>query len=774
MIQYDKYAEEQANGFNTDWNDNDSLAHTGPGKPGRSKGSKNGQIDPNAVAMKYYHVVGKKAEGEEDPTQPATPAQTARPATYGSRSGPAPRQQVQSTPRTQNVQQTTQRTAVASKPQSSVQTGKTIMENILRGQTSGGAADKNLNWLRTNQDYPDISDEQFNRYLENTSNATNQSFVGKAENGPVAPKQEQAKSGLSMTPKQAISSEVRPTLVGQAAEVADTVKAKAQEVGKTVATTAGNVAGAVKSGADTVAKTADQAWNGRTIDAGEREPISGNYEPASQEMHEKGIRENIEETLVNAGDQAKAWWEDLLDWGESAWNDTKNWATSAIDTGSRAFNDAKTWIGDRFNDAGSWAQTAYKDVSNWMGDRGAELDRWWNGYDEKKVYGKPENRAERQESHVNGFRENAANWIDQAGKDIGNWAQQNIANPVNDAYKNASQWVTDRADDVANAADRLWNGYETEKTYGSPEDRERRQASHVNGLRENIEQAAGGAVDTVRNAIGEASDNVVRTVRDAAGNVHQAVVDAAGNIVGWVGERAEDVDTWWNGYETEKTYGSPADRERRQESHVNGFRENAVNAVNNAAEQIRQAVDDAGTAIRDLPENAGNWVQQNVTNPVTGAIETYLVNPVTGAYQKVSDAIQSVANTAVGMARNAGMAVQPAVDWMDRNVVQPVAGFVSSRANAAQMNGDNLSTKALNSGYSMPAVNYITQMAVNGDISTGEREQLMNAMNLAANKDQGQRAAYYLGQLSRGAIDFNEAMSKIEDLSKQNRGQNNR
>ena len=150
----------------------------------------------------------------------------------------------------------------------------------------------------------------------------------------------------------------------------------------------------------------------------------------------------------------------------------------------------------------------------------------------------------------------AVNGIAQAGQDVGNWAQQNIVDPVTGAYDTASQWVQDRANDVND----WWNGTDRieDRIYENGDQEE--NITHTPGARERIEQAAANAADTARNFVtgiptvaGEAATNIGNAARNfmtvtiptAAGQARRAIVDAAGNFVSWADETAANNQVGW-------------------------------------------------------------------------------------------------------------------------------------------------------------------------------------------------------------------------------------
>lgn len=752
-------------------NNQEVLRHTGVGRPGRARGSKNGQIDPNAVAMKYYKVVGEKAE---DPNQAMAPTASNLKSNYASGNRNIPRQQVNNVPRLRNEQKAQVAAArSAATPSSFVERGKKFIDSAL------GTARTTAN--------------EVGRWANERSNDLNRAWNGYEIEGP------KNNTDLGMIPRddykvgQGRNADVyylegkdNPTRVKG---VKDNIVEGAQKAGQAVAgglnaarsavenvaKDAANIAGNV---VDVVGKEADRIWNGQTTDQGEKERISGNYEPGAQETHTKGPRETIEDTLVDAGDQVKAWWEDLLDWGENAWNGVSNWATSQIDAGKEAYKSAKSWVTDRFNDASSWASTAYKDVSDWIGDRGAELDRWWNGYDvQSEGPGKsfdPNLGANR----VNGFRDNATNWINDRANEVGTAATN--------AYNTASQWVTDRANEVGNAAtnayntasqwvndrgedlSRIWNGYETKPT-GSPEARERRQAGEVDyhpGLRQNIETAA---------------NNLWNDVSQIPGNI------------------ASGVNRFLNGYETVPT-GSPEDRERRQAGEVDyhpGLIQNIETAANNVRTGAEQLVGNADRLLngydqevtsRGVPAGLTNAYQQGTPDQtrverapgivgrgittltdafgntrqafvdefgrVTGWVDNNIIDPVTGLYRLASNALapagaaaEKAANTIATTATNAANDAGQAIDSAQQTV---------------RLNGDATSTNALSNGVSGSLVQDVNRSAVNGQLTGTQRSAALNLISntVASGVTEGLvRRAW--NDLQNGQIDFGTFVNRL-------------
>jgi len=657
--------------------DKDSLQHglgVGGGR-GRPKGSRNGYINPNAAYMKGYEIKGEVAQpvlgagnGIERPNAMGAGSQIGRSSSVASRV-----------------------TRPTTAPRISVQSRRNS------GGGSGGSTTRN------------------NTVAGAARNATVNNMVADIDNvGNLEGSNDSKRVGS----------------LGSSSNPAASVQNGKSFLEKALGATEQAVANFGDSVNDTL-HTVDQWWNGSQKEGTD---VYGSPEKraARQEGHTQGVRkaadeflgntrETIEETLEGAGDTAKEWWEGFLNWGEQAWKDVSKAATSAIDTGKGWAKSGFDWVNNNIiNPVGKWGETAVSDVGNWIGERGRDLDRWWNGYEAQKsdLYGSPENRERRQSGvqegdHVNGFRENAANWLDQAGRDIGRTATD-VGNWIGDRGRDIAavpgqvgNWFDERGQDF----NRWWNGYDVAPT-GDPDARARRQAGetdHVNGVRENA-----------------------ANLLDQAGRDIAAV---PGQVGTWFDERGQDFNRWWN--------GTGEDRYVQVGTNENG--------------PIYERQTDNGVRgqIADLPQNAANYVQRQMIDPVTNTVKTYLIDPVTNTAVAVGDFATNFANdvhnNVINPVRGAAQrlnqnviqpaakwtnenVIQPAAKWTNENVVQPVAEAADREYRYVQNSGDDASNRARETGVPANVVDGINREAANNGSSYQEnldtRSDMMSMLSV--------------------------------------------
>ena len=679
--------------------DKNSLNHglgVGGGR-GRPKGSRNGYINPNAAYMKDYKIVGEVANGDES-------EEYKQELRFNSQRNTYPRPQTGTGTQRNATGQPVQRVntqKTASRPMNSVQSGKMLMEKYLGENTitektipEKTIQENTAQETVMSEEYPNLTEYQVNEarsqgasesYLKQlNANSSKNVYFGYSDDGEHYQFTVDPSTGKTIRNDDPRWEEVvKETGIGQPVSPVRNAIDKVEEVARNTAQVAG----------DAATKAVEAA--------------KGVYED---------VKTKVDESLAGAGDTVKHWWDELLDWGTQAAKDVGNFATSAIDTGTKAFNDAAKWVGDRFNDATSWANTAYKDVSDWVGDRSKELDRWWNGYEEKQVYGNPEKRAERQESHVNGARENIANAVTETANKVGEavnnaagtagkWLTDRaveVGDTAKNAASNAGQWLTDRAAEVND----WWNG--TDKVDG--QGNATRTVDHTPGFREKAAEA-----------IGEATDNVVRTVRDAAGNVHQAVVDTAGNIVGWVGERAEDVNTWWNGEDVVRGNSNGI----TSVEHTPGVRENIEEIVGAHVEKLRDAAGNARDAIVDAKGQFVDWVDDRIeeanewwngSDRVTGDQNGVTnVEHTPGARENIEKALEDT-----------GTAAAEAVTTAGRTAAGATANLFGD--NFIGMTNSDLAQEANRAGMPMATLYSLASTFLSGDSNSVNRQGFDNIL----------------------------------------------
>lgn len=537
--------------------DNNNLEHglgIGGGR-GRPKGSRNGYINPNAAYMKNYEIQGEVADPLNTGLQPQNQQRQRTWAPAPQSNGPTRRMTNQEINTRKAAANNTARTATASRPATSVQGGKMLMEKLLKEQI---IPEETIKEQYLTEDKPD---DMVAKYLEKHP---------------------------------------------------------------------------------------------------EYQPITANYQPPELNLKKP-------DPLADA-------WNGLLDWGKNAWNDISEAATSAIDTGKGWAKSGLDWLNNNILDpASKWGSQAVSDVSNWIGDRGRDLDRWWNGYDSGNAPAVQDRRhgvANDQyvQSHVNGFRENAGNAINGAVRSVGNF--------VNGAARDAGQWIGDRAED----ADRWWNGYDSgnapavqDRRHGVANDQHVQQ--HVNGFRENAANAINGAVRDAGNAVNSAARSAgefatraandvgqfvsdraqdavdlagttIQKVVDAAGNIKDAVVDGYGNVIGFLETNVgEPVDRFLNGTTTYSGEYNPETGESvTTETHTPGFLENAGSFISALPGQAQAA---AGEAIRTITDAYGN-VRKAVVDGA-GNFVRWADNAVQDARIGASGVINQEPNTFGGM-----------------------------------------------------------------------------------------------------------------------------
>ena len=154
----------------------------------------------------------------------------------------------------------------------------------------------------------------------------------------------------------------------------------------------------------------------------------------------------------------------------------------------------------------------------------------------------------------------------------------------------------------------------------------------LQGAAQRVQRTAVSAIDAGKRAYQSAKSWVTKAFSDV-GKFAKTAYDAAAKFVG---DRARDLDRWWNGYDINDS--RVQDEMQAGPKHVNGAREN----ISNAAQQ------------------AGNWVNRNVAKPVANAAD-----------QAREWALGNVIQPAVNAAQQAG-------NWVDQNVVLPVGAAANS------------------------------------------------------------------------------------------------
>ena len=697
-----------------------SLQHglgVGGGR-GRPKGSRNGYINPNAAYMKNYKIVGEVAEEPEE----AEGTERQRPAT-------ANRMQQYGSGNRQPAQQQTRQ--AVSRPTSSVQTGKAVLERALGGGTYDASRLTNRANLAT-QPLQNKADVKIQSPTANSNdNKQTSASLGGGGTTSAAPASGEPSRKEQYDMLQAYrkrkAAEQEAINAPKRAEANNPMTANI--LGKTTFTKTGNPG---QGQYDQMNNTPyDREYQNRNRALATEEQLAKNYENAQARAaaRDSVINESVKPTGADATEAAEkyqptSWWEDLLDWGKNTLDEISKATSSAWNTVSSGAKVASDWLNDRFNDAGSWASTAMKDVTDWIGDRGNELDRWWNGYDVR------DNTIANETNHVNGVRENVGNWLNRAGKDVGK-AVTDVANNVGRAAGDA--WKT-----ATTAADRFLNGYDVRDNTNSNE------TAHVNGLRQDaanwLDQAGRYISDWTQNnigkplaetaknvgeAAGETAGNVITTIRDAAGNAHQAVVDASGKIVGWIGERAEDVETWWNGEDIIRGNQNGV----TSVEHTPGAREAIEEAVGNTIVKARDAAGDIRDAIVDQYGNFVGWVEEQGENLNTwwngediirgdqnGVTE---VEHTPGAREKLGKALS-----------DAGTAVADAATTAGRTAAAAVTSPFGD--NFINMTNSQLAQEANRAGMTMPMLNALASTFLAGDPNSVSRQGFDNILAMYA------------------------------------------
>jgi hypothetical protein len=513
--------------------DKDSLQHglgVGGGR-GRPKGSRNGYINPNAAYMKGYEIKGEVAQpvlgagnGIERPNAMGAGSQIGRSSSIASRV-----------------------TKPTSAPRISVQSRRNS------GGGSGGSTTRN------------------NTVAGAARNATVNNMVDDIDNvGNLEGSNDSKRVGS----------------LGGSSTPATSVQNGKSFLEKALGATTQAVVDTGDFVRDNVIKPAEQLWNGtdKQIPGSKGVPagLTNAYQQGTPDVpstteHTKGARETIEESLAGAGDTAKEWWDGFLKWGEQAWKDVSETATSAINTGKGWAKSGFDWVNNNIiNPVGKWGETAVSDVGNWIGERGRELDRWWNGYDVPAG----QTTSMWQGGHVNGFRENAANWLDQAGQDVGR------------------------------AANNWWNGYETGNgTFRAyhPGMRDMLVGNNERGVSGMLNDPIGFTnqqlVEPIfgQNGVDEWSRDVSQNVGNWVGDLGRDIAAVPGQVSNWLGDRGRDFNRWMNGYYSVtpsevRTQGDiKGNTQQRNKQYVNGFLDNAgqfIQKVRDTAGNVRDAVVD--------------------------------------------------------------------------------------------------------------------------------------------------------------------------------------
>lgn len=697
--------------------DKDGLQHglgVGGGR-GRPKGSRNGYINPNAAYMKNYKVVGEVADPLNTGMQPQNPPRQRTMAPAPQSQGPTRRmtnKEVNTKTAVSNMRKNIP--SVSVRPATSVQNGKNLLEKAL------GSVEKTANsagWAlnKAASDASKSADRLWNGY-----------DVTKAEVAPDGryhgiPNDQYVEEGHV----DGLHDKINDTISGAGNFLRDNVVNPVEQ--------AANSAGrALNKATSDAVKSADRLWNGYDVTKADVTP-EGRYHgvPNDQhveEGHVEGLRDKITDSLVGAGDTAKDWWNGLLDWGEAAWNDLSGAATSAIDTGKGWAKTGLDWVNKNILDpAGDWGSRALSDIGGWLGERAGDLDRWWNGTDREipaskgvpagltNAYQQGTSDVQRTTEHTPGFRENAGQWLADRGEDLNRWLY----------------------------------GYETTPT-GSPEDRAKRQAGesrHVNGLFDNIAEGW--------------QNNVVQPLENLwVGNqTIRGDQNGATSVEGNPGLR----DILFDGYAREQPVrGVPAGLTNAyQQGTPDTTRvERVPGLVEQAGNVWNEFTGNVGRGVQDVLDTASGYVQRQIINPVTGAVETYLIDPARNAVVAVGEAVRDyVVNPARGAAQQINQnIVQPAATALNDYVVQPASAAASSAADAAGRAAEATGNAAANEyQYLQGSGDSYSDFARRGNVPSSvvdgiNRSAASNGRSYQENLETRAEIMQMLGTLSRNGV----------------------
>ena len=548
---------------------------------------------------------------------------------------------------------------------------------------------------------------------------------------------------------------------------------------------------AIGSGLNKARQLGNIAQNEQRRAAGAPAEVVPNTQDAKEQFQK--AQSETPEIPRNAPEPPKSFWDGLLAWGDQAWKDISGLPTRAIDAGKAAYNAAAQWVDTAAKDVGSWMDTAYNDVSNWIGDTAGNVGKALFGYDVNQTPSGTKEGHQMNGEHVNGFFDNAGNWISTAA--------QNVGNAVTGAYNDATKWVGDTAGNVGKAL----FGYDVNQTPSGTKEGHQMNGEHVNGFFDNTGNWISTAAQNVGNAVGGA----VQQITDAAGNVYNAVVDGAGNVVrvigeganavgDWVGQRGEELNDWWNGTDkisgrrtVNDVYGSrenirgdydPNDTTDRRQvvrdevnvEHTPGFRENAAQALSDAGRQIGNIpgnvgralfgydvnqnlsgtkeghqmdgehvngyLDDAYNAVSAAVRSGANWTKQQIYDPVANTLVNVgdflmgaLGRPVGRAIAEGQKAIDNAATDVENKLNEFGQGVANTANEA-RNMVNDSIKDAQAQYNFNRMYGDARSSNMLNSGVSDNVVQGINRMAANIEITENQRDNLMDAAYYARTK----------------------------------------
>ena len=719
----------------TDERPTDYLMHTGPGKPGRAKGSKNGQIDPRAVAMKYYDVVGKKAVGEP-----------ARPGTTNTRSTTLKTIGAPNTTRTNATQQVRSSNTRTVTGMTRQRTG-----NVPTVTTAQRASVSNLGRTASTTSTPVSKVEKGKQALASLNG-------GNYVTQPTQPKPATVMQGTNGDWK------------NQTTKRSETTPANAQQTAPTR-----NRDMSTKELRD-LDPVGDWPWSNRRVNAAGglkaregrqivydnptlsddyKKQVAKKYGDSDGKSYPKYLENNTAQPAANT-QQNKP--DVVLEGTNGEWRNQGKDAVTNQSAGGQADrvpvrSDASDMVQRAMNSAAQQAQ-AKDEITNQSAGLAADripvrsdaadmVQRSLNSAqqapaknaDTQKAAETPEQKS---------FWDNVGGWFSQAGKDIGdtvsgawnttskavsdaaNWVGNRMG-PVGDwaqtAYNDVSAWVGDRGKDL----DAWWNGRDVEVN-----DNGRWRQGHQTGVGEQI----GSAANAVGQWIGNAAGDVGRTVSDAANGVGRAVGD------------------WWNGRDVEVN-----DNGRWRQGHESGMRENLGNAANAAGQWIGDRAQDVsnfvtgvqpgtpqgtpywdaatgqyvdpsmpslaeriGTAADNTRQAIGNW--WNGTDQTPGVRE--------GLMNGANAAGQWIGNTA----NNVGQAVGNA--W--NGAVQGVSDFARNAGNTIATAGANRQAAA--AGVAPSEIEQANQLLSNG---TYTPETYNNYVNGLANIQNVERASAQTG-----------------------------
>lgn len=248
----------------------------------------------------------------------------------------------------------------------------------------------------------------------------------------------------------------------------------------------------------------------------------------------------------------------------------------------------------------------------------------------------------------------------------------------------------------------------------------------LSGVASRVKNLAVRAIDTGKKAFNDARNWVSNSL---VGRLAKTAYNAASK---WVGDRARDLDRWWNGYDVQVDQGNRSIQDTNGQNavtttHVSGAKDRIRQGVNQAGRAINESifgretvapydmhndvttpytpqrvrvggllgqggtVDQARDYIQSVPDRvdtaASNFQNQIARNPLVRATG----EAISGTYDMHSDPYGDAQyNGGVlgenGLVDQAGQLVNRGVNWANQNVVQPAGRLWNQGVNWTNQN----------------------------------------------------------------------------------------